>query len=407
MARKKSKIRSILNIRKLRWQAFRTLARVAPGLAKAFNFPLTAVRAVDCAAELSENSTELVTLAHSAAEARDILAKAVLNDTGDTSGTAAGRGVMTFQSALVRDCSILGHTRTIVRQNAAGATELVNFDGAIGNWNYAKPAKLRISPADSRPHVLLQGAGHIYHLFANGVLPLIQYLDQAPPDPLTLVCPSPAPSFESEVLAALAHAFPQINLRPLARDEAVTDADVRWVFALCSDYEWMPITQSLADRLRTILEDYWQSTGQTPAHEPAARLFLDRGDAKLRRMRDDASVRKVLLDHGYQPFVAHSGNFRDQVAAFAGADEIVAVHGAGLTNLLFCRPGTRVIEVFPENFVKSTYFWLARRLGLEYDYLVGGPGDYDQTFEVGADRLRALLDPLPAPSEATQTYDRT
>ena len=308
MARKKSKIRSILNLRRLRWQAFRALARVIPGLARAWHFPLAAARALDCAAEVTESGVEPVRLAHSEAEARDILAPAAKNDTGDTSATARGEGQLSFQSALVRGCTILGHTRTIVKQDTM---ELVTLDGAIGNWNFAKPGRLKSSPADPHPHVLLHGAGHIFHLFANGVLPLLRHLDRAPAEPLTLVCPSPAPGFETEVLAALAHACPQISLRPLARSEAIADADVRWVFALCSDYEWMPVTRALADRLRSILEDYWQHTGRTPERKPVARLFLDRGEAKLRRMRDDAPVRQVLMHHGYQPFIAHGGNFRD------------------------------------------------------------------------------------------------
>jgi hypothetical protein len=405
MARKKSKIRSILNLRRLRWQAFRALATVFPGLARSWNFPLAAVRAVDCAVEVTENSVQRVCLPHNNAEARDILAPAAENDTGDTSATARGQGQLSFQSALVRGCTILGHTRTIVKQDTM---DLVTFDGAIGNWNFAKPARLKSSPAGPHPHVLLHGAGHIFHLFSNGVLPLLRHLDGAPAEPLTLVCPSPAPGFETEVLAALGRAFPQISLRALARSEAIADADVRWVFALCSDYEWMPVTRELADRLLSILEDYWQHTGRTPERKPAARLFLDRGEAKLPRMWDDTQIRAVLAHHGYQPFISHSGNFRDQVAAFSGADEIVAVHGAGLTNLLFCRPGTRVIEIFPENFVKSTYFWLARQLGLEYHYLIGGSGDYDQCFEAGADRLDALLKALPPlPAAASAIDNRT
>ena len=405
MARKKSKIRSILNLHHLRWRAFRVLATAIPGLAQAWNFPLAAVRAVDCAAEIMENSSKPVRLTHSEAEAREILAPAALNDTGDTSGTASGEGHLAYQSALVRDCTILGHTRTIVKQDTL---ELLTFDGAAGNWNFAKPARLKSTPAGPAPYVLLHGAGHIFHLFANGVLPLLRYLDDAPSDPLTLVCPAPAPGFETELLAALVHAYPQIGIRPLGRGEAITDADVRWVFALCSNYEWMPVTRELADRLRTILENYWQATGKAPEHTSSAKLFLDRGDVKLRRMRDDSAIREVLVRHGYQSFIAHSGNFRDQVAAFASAGEIVAVHGAGLTNLLFCRPGTRVIEIFPENFVKSTYFWLARQLDPDYQYVIGGPGDYDQCFEAGADKIDNLLDALPAlPAVANTTHNRT
>ena len=74
------------------------------------------------------------------------------------------------------------------------------------------------------------------------------------------------------------------------------------------------------------------------------------------------------------------------------------MHGAGLGNLAFCRPGTQVIELFPENFTKSTYLWLSKRLGLDYSWLIGEPGDYDQAFALNEDLLRDKLEKLAAPS---------
>jgi len=41
------------------------------------------------------------------------------------------------------------------------------------------------------------------------------------------------------------------------------------------------------------------------------------------------------------------------MARFRAAQVVVAVHGAGLPHLVFDAPGTRVIEIFPRNFVKS------------------------------------------------------
>ena len=37
---------------------------------------------------------------------------------------------------------------------------------------------------------------------------------------------------------------------------------------------------------------------------------------------------------------------RDQIDHFAAADAIVGLHGAGLTNLVFAKPGARVLEIF-------------------------------------------------------------
>jgi capsular polysaccharide biosynthesis protein len=56
---------------------------------------------------------------------------------------------------------------------------------------------------------------------------------------------------------------------------------------------------------------------------------------------------------------------------FADAEIVVAQHGAGLANLVFCQPGTRVLELMPSDFVKRTYYSLSHAAGLDYSVLVG------------------------------------
>ena len=57
-----------------------------------------------------------------------------------------------------------------------------------------------------------------------------------------------------------------------------------------------------------------------------------------------------------------------QVEAFSDADVVLGVHGAGLANVLWCRPGTCVCEIVPINPPPIRYlFWhLSMCLGLEY-----------------------------------------
>jgi capsular polysaccharide biosynthesis protein len=111
-------------------------------------------------------------------------------------------------------------------------------------------------------------------------------------------------------------------------------------------------------------------------------LYLSRAGSKLRSPLNEQGLEQALAERGAEIFTAADGNHPEQIARFRGADCIVSVHGAGLTNLVFARPGTRVIEIFPSNFVKSPYWRLARQLGLHYTPVIGGPGDYDQRFEV-------------------------
>jgi hypothetical protein len=77
----------------------------------------------------------------------------------------------------------------------------------------------------------------------------------------------------------------------------------------------------------------------------------------------------------------------------------VAPHGAGLANLLLCRPGTKVLELYEPNYVNTVYWYLSNHFGLDYYYMFGegerlpdtsGVGDADcRTDDITVD-LRAL-----------------
>lgn len=386
MARKKTKLRQILSIRRLRWSFMRGAVRLCPPLGRAFAFPLISLRAVDCATKVLEDRQELWTIDITPEEVRDILRPSAGNDTGDTKGNEAGETIMRRQLALLEDCEVLGHTGTIFRPQEQA---LVNLDGSRPNWNFSKPARLKRRQLAPARYVLLPNMGHYYHLFANDILPLLAVLENRPPElPLTALVPAGGHPVQQQVCDALVKAYPGLRVEEFGKSERLSGGTFEWIAALGANYEWMPVTRDLATRLTRILRN---DNGAPQDSTRAKRVFLDRGTAKLRRMRDDAAVRAVLDRHGYRPFIAHYGNFAEQVETFHAADRVVAVHGAGLTNLLFCRPGTQVVEIFPENFVKSTYFWLSRRLGLDYRYVIGGLGDYDQTFQAGAEALDTRL----------------
>ena len=59
------------------------------------------------------------------------------------------------------------------------------------------------------------------------------------------------------------------------------------------------------------------------------------------------------------------GSLRAQLLVFAGASVVVAVHGAGLANLIMVRPGALVIEIMPMRpDVNACYMDLAVKLRL-------------------------------------------
>lgn len=105
--------------------------------------------------------------------------------------------------------------------------------------------------------------------------------------------------------------------------------------------------------------------------QPTRRLYVTRIGSERRPLLNEAEVEALLSMHGFQTVQLDGLAVRDQVLLFAEASHIVAPHGAGLTNLLFCTPGTAVLELLPSNYVNWCFRRLASLRQLHYGCLVG------------------------------------
>jgi capsular polysaccharide biosynthesis protein len=167
-------------------------------------------------------------------------------------------------------------------------------------------------------------------------------------------------------------------------------------------HEWMPIDRAMVDKWRDILLAHYPAL-PSPGPSTGRRLFIGRKGTKLRRLKNEDEIAAMLAQYGFETFTPSAGDQRSQIEAFGAADIVVAVHGAALTNLVFCRPGTRVVEIFPSNFIKSPYLWLAAKLDLKYEGFFAGNGDYWQAFDANARDLQALVQKITAETKAEAT----
>ena len=55
----------------------------------------------------------------------------------------------------------------------------------------------------------------------------------------------------------------------------------------------------------------------------------------------------------------------------ADVSHIVGIHGAALTNLVFCRPGTRVLELLPSDMPWRHFYSLCSSGGMPYGVVLG------------------------------------
>lgn len=110
---------------------------------------------------------------------------------------------------------------------------------------------------------------------------------------------------------------------------------------------------------------------------PHRRIYVGRGRCPHTRMvRNEEGLLNMLSHHGVTPVDPGRMSVREQVRLFAEAELVIAAHGAALTNLVFCSPGTRIVELFAPDYVNVCFWALSTQVGgLDYRYLVGdGPG---------------------------------
>jgi hypothetical protein len=110
---------------------------------------------------------------------------------------------------------------------------------------------------------------------------------------------------------------------------------------------------------------------------PPRRLLISRRDSPWRRIANEDEVFALLEPLGFEIIVPGALAFADQIAAFRDATHVVGPHGAGLTNIVWCAPGTHVLEIFHPHYGTWAYAMLKDALGLDYATLVARDGDTD------------------------------
>lgn len=113
------------------------------------------------------------------------------------------------------------------------------------------------------------------------------------------------------------------------------------------------------------------SFGVPTASGNAKRLYLVRGETRDRRVMEETALVAALEKEGFLPLDPGRIGIRATAAALAGAEWIIAPHGAALTNMVFAPPGCKILEIFNPSFTNPCYRMLSARCGHKYVCLYG------------------------------------
>ncbi|SDM88587.1 DUF563 domain-containing protein [Bacillus sp. OK048] len=101
------------------------------------------------------------------------------------------------------------------------------------------------------------------------------------------------------------------------------------------------------------------------------RIYISREDAPHRKVVNEKEVFSVLEKYGFKMVTLSTLSFIEKIELFNTAEVIVSPHGAGLTNLIFCNPGTKVVELFTPTYLMPCFHIISNHMELDYYGLIG------------------------------------
>lgn len=85
-------------------------------------------------------------------------------------------------------------------------------------------------------------------------------------------------------------------------------------------------------------------------------LYLSRQEARTRQLLNEPELIVLLERFGFRRYVPGSLTFQQQIDLCYGAKALVAVHGAGMANIVFCSDAANIFEIYtPQHQVTSMY----------------------------------------------------
>ena len=112
-----------------------------------------------------------------------------------------------------------------------------------------------------------------------------------------------------------------------------------------------------------------QETERRPT--PGRRLFVSRADASFRRLIGESELRPALEAMGFEFITLAGVGVYDTAQIFRDAEIVVGPFGSGLMNAVFCRPGTKLLEILGPSFFNCYHWYLSETCGLDHHYFMG------------------------------------
>jgi capsular polysaccharide biosynthesis protein len=279
--------------------------------------------------------------------------------------------VFVLREPLVHSSAgILAVTDHVLDETLAHTDPARNQYRAVASGIMIPKGRIRRLPG-THVSLLAGAADNYFHALLEGPARLLAVPPALLAEADGLLIPDGATPAQAEALQRL-DLPPSLAVRRVRDDETLRAERLILPLSIHGDASFHPVARDFFARVAASL----------PPHRAAGprRLWLDRRGNLLRPLVNEDEIIAALAPFGVEPVRTAEMPLEAQIALFQDAELIVAPHGAALTNLGFCRPGTPVVELLMDAYANWVFRHLAALCRLQYDCVLGQVvGDWPPT----------------------------
>jgi len=112
------------------------------------------------------------------------------------------------------------------------------------------------------------------------------------------------------------------------------------------------------------------------------KIFLDRSHSVFNhcQIENPKNLTILIKKNNFGIYQPEKISFKKQIFLFENASVVIGAHGAAFTNIIFCKPRTKIIEIMPSNHYNKKCERISKILNLKYFRIVTKKNDTDRNY---------------------------
>ncbi len=112
------------------------------------------------------------------------------------------------------------------------------------------------------------------------------------------------------------------------------------------------------------------------------KIFLDRSESKFNhcQIENIKNIKDLLISENFKFYKPETFTFKKQIQLFQNSSIVIGAHGAAFTNIIFCSPGTKIIELIPKDHPNKKCKRISKILNLKYYRIETVPDNSDPNY---------------------------